>query len=675
MKTLARLQILAFWRRWPLSLLAAATVIGVIGAGAYELYLVGLPDAAVLEALGNFTRYSIILPVIVAVLTFEFLSTPRLTGMEEAVDAHRDTADAHWIAMMVPPVLLVAAIFLTYVMLKFAVLLAAQLVEVLALHMLGEAILNVLAPCIVALLLGAWAARRLNRYAGYAVLALFAFLIGPYAEIVPMLAQAGIANGGTGLNLYPIYDLFRVLAPDPTWNMDALYGLPLETTRWALAGFWIAGLLVLLPVAGNRHARAGSITRIALAALAALCLLYTFLPNSVLRRDYRFFGGSSIVSEQIYYQIQAQEHPERERAADFVVDRYDMELSAGRELQASVAMEISGNADSGPYHFTLYHGYRVERVENEHGEALEFAQQGDYVTVNTAERPRTITFDYRGNGGIHLANHQGVFLPGYFPYYPVPGFVRVWDDVRLSPIADFSNVTPAQFSVAFDAGAPVASNLEFMNGRYQGRTVTPSFVGGLLTQNTMAGHRLIYYPASTADPAKLPDLLKRVDDLARSLESSGSPLADGATLIQMPELAQGQTVALQDTIFVMGIDESLAVDILIAATPMRVERENLKEAFARVMNDPDALESVGGERPTAREVAGLEQDRVAAASDLEVMRVYHNPAKDVVLRLFREKVREQGAREALRETYRYLSSDSDMSELEFLAAYSEPEAQ
>jgi hypothetical protein len=676
MKTLTQIQIRAFLRRWPLSLLGGLTILAVACVGAFESYLIRQPGVAATDALSAFVRYSIALPVIVAVVALESVGAPRLVGMQEAVDAHPDRAHLHWLAALVPSAVLAAAIFAVYVAFKLVALAGVGLVEVLAFHLLAEATLDILMPCVIGLLLGAFTATRLGRYAGYAVLALFVFIIGPYSELVPMLAQAGIADGGSGVNLYPAYDLLRILAPDPGWGMDALYGFPLEAKRWTLACFWILGLLaLLLPTIAGRNTGAVRVLRASVAAVAIGCLLAALAPGSVLRRDYRFAGGSSIVSEQIYYQVLGSEHATRERAAAFTVDRYDMHLVAGRQLSATVELELSGTSADRPYCFTLYHGYHVEGVYGPDGAPLEFVQAGDYVTVAAPKGLRRITFKYRGSGGIYIANSQGVLLPGYFPYYPVPGFVRVWDDLRLAPVADIPNSRATRFSVKFDAGVPIASNLRVEDGVFEGRTAAPSFVGGLLAQAEVAGRRVVYYPASGVAPARLPGLIARVRDLERAIDSTRTSLPDGITVIQIPGLAQVESVALADTVFLSGFDESLAADVVVAGIPTELERENLKQAFTRTLSDSRSLDGLVGERPSEAELARLEGARLSARSDTERVQNYCNPAQSVVFWLFREKVREQGLDRALRETYRYLVSESTMSELQFLTSQGDTETQ
>lgn len=691
MSTLIAQQARVFARRWTLASIAAGLIALNAAAGIHEAYLAGLPGPDFMNGLGDHLRYSILWPLAVLVLSFESASGARFSGMDEAIEAHAATAHRHWLATMVPP----AAVVLTL----FAVTLAAKLIPVftegwqrsLGWHLTAFVVLNVLAPCTIALLLGFFAARRFTRFAGYALVAAFALLVGPFSEIIPMVAQAAILRDGNGLDLYPLRDLFGVLAPDPTWYVDPLYGFPLEQSRWLLAGFWISLLTaLLLPSLTAPRRRWGRLIRAGLLCGSAVLLIAFLAPSSELRRDFRLSGGSSQVSEQTYYSLQADNHPKREEPGGFSVSRYDMDLSAGRELDVVATVRIADDEHTGDYRFTLYHGYRLTRVLDAQGRPLRFSQEGDYTTVRSPQKQEQLTFDYRGSGGIYIANSQGVFLPGYFPYYPVPGFVHVWDELRTAPAMDVAGFKPAEFSVRFDAPVPLASDLEMRRGYFEGYASAPTFVGGLVAQTRIAERRVAFYPVSRPDLDGLEVLIARVDDLERDLGIAKSSIPDTITVLQAPEFhALGGATRLPGALLVKVFDDSVAGEVIVASTPARLDRSNLKEAFAAYLSNPtdraeggsatmgirSADQGSSEETPTARDVALLERTRRSARTDFELVQGYVYPAKNVVLGLFHAKILAQGEAVALKDTYRYLSSDSELSELEFLTGYEHTEMQ
>lgn len=82
---------------------------------------------------------------------------------------------------------------------------------------------------------------------------------------------------------------------------------------------------------------------------------------------------SAVSEDQNYYETQ----PEiEETQSDFQVQAYDMELTFGHELSAKVTASImSGNTPKQCY-FTLYHGYKISKIESNEGETLSFTPGG-----------------------------------------------------------------------------------------------------------------------------------------------------------------------------------------------------------------------------------------------------------------------------------------------------------
>lgn len=669
----------AFVRRWPLALIAGGAIvlaIAVMGDALLWTYRQGEMD---LGTLGNYLPLSIVWPLAVLVISFEFASAARIAGMEESVGAHTGTAHRHWLAAMLPPAVVVVIVSGIFLVFKLVTVFTQGMQHLLGWHVATSVLLNVFAPCAIALLLGFVAARHLKRFAGYAVIAVFAFLAGPYSEIIPMVAQAGIMWGGPVLNLYPVRDFFGVLAPDPTWYIDSLYGFPLEQERWWLAGFWLTLMLAILaPTLTPRHVRWSRFAPSLLWCFAGLLFAAFLLPSQELRRDPRFFGGGSTVTEQVHYQIRSDEHPQRDVPGGFAIDRYEMDMAAGRQLEAVVTVHIADDETQGKYRFTLYHGYHLIRVRDSAGRPLDFSQEGDYVTVRSEARQERLTFEYRGSGGINIANSQGVFLPGYFPYYPVPGFVRVWDEQAVAPAMDVTDARTAEFSVRFKTRIPLFSDLEMRKGRFEGRSGAPTFIGGMVAERKVGNHRVIYLPVAIRGPEALTSLTARVRELELQIGVTESPIPDDLQVIQGSGFqALAATFLPPNTLMVGMFDELIAAEVLIAPAPMKLDRANLKAAFLYVINDSpgfahrDPRQDLFDDRSAeavsiSEEIARLEDARRSARTDQELKQEYVLRARSVVFQLFNEKIQAIGEDEALRDTYQYLLSDSDLSELEFL---------
>lgn len=76
---------------------------------------------------------------------------------------------------------------------------------------------------------------------------------------------------------------------------------------------------------------------------------------------------SAVSEDQNYYETQ----PEIEEIqSDFQVQAYDMELTFGHELSAKVTASIMSENTPKQCYFTLYHGYKISKIESTEGETL-----------------------------------------------------------------------------------------------------------------------------------------------------------------------------------------------------------------------------------------------------------------------------------------------------------------
>jgi len=637
--------------------------------GGYELYLRFHYGYLGLGALEFSTRYSILWPAFFVVLAYEFFSLPRRNHTEESIESLPGAAHQHWLSSLSVLAGVVALMFSVYLALRLVVVFSSSVTRHLLSHVVLAAALDVLLPTITSVLLAFVLAKRTNRFGGYALIMLFLFLIGPYGEMLPFVFLQATLDSGQVLNLYPLYDYIMVLPPDPTWFISPLYGFPIEFKRWAVAFFWLSifaatALLALRP----RRRAATSVSVSALVFVAALCFGMALLPGSELRRDHRPDGANH--ADTVYYSYQESQHPQKDVAPDFAITSYEMEFEAARRLRGEVTAHIARGAHGSVYRFTLYHGYELSRVSSLQGESLSFEQEGDYVTVHSESGLDGIRFEYVGDGKGHVTNHQGLFLPGYFPYYPLPGFVPLWDEQRRTVAVPASLRTETDFVVKFTARVPVFSNLPIRNGVFAGRTTAPSFVGGLVAERLIGDTRIVYYPAAGEDASSFEATLARLDDLSSRLGVENPCSSDCLTLLQDPGLVHmgGPVVAIGDSLFVGMFGPEMAPDLLLAQTPHAEDRLLLRDAFIAYLSYPDDFkaEAESAGLPDSQTIAALENARLAARDQTELILGYQRPATEAVRGLFYERIRREGEDAALNRTYHYLASGDGPSELVFL---------
>ena len=146
------------------------------------------------------------------------------------------------------------------------------------------------------------------------------------------------------------------------------------------------------------------------AVLAAVCLITALSPASkILRASYNM--TESVSADEIYYD----KHPSDviPKNPGFKIAEYNADLRAFLKLSATVTMTVD-NTDLEEYAFTLYHGYKVKSAKDQNGNTLNFAQDGDFLTVYTQEKTKTITLKYTGFSTKFYSNVQGLFYRAIF---------------------------------------------------------------------------------------------------------------------------------------------------------------------------------------------------------------------------------------------------------------------
>ena len=350
------------------------------------------------------------------------------------------------------------------------------------LHCLLAVILYCLLPGLDGLLLGA-CLEQVGRPAAYGTIMLAVLLSSSVCDEL-------FAGGSLfGVSPMAVFDWFYLTVPNGNWTADASYGVPMELCRWCLAVFWCLVLTAVLLWQYRRDGgRAVSIAAAVLLAAALLCAARFALrgEDDLLLKDSR--PGGILSSE---YQYRA-DHPTVELgAADFSVEEYDLKLTAKGALKVSATVKLSRD-DLREYRFTLYHGYEVLSVTDERGEALSFTRDGDFLDISAPDGAKTFTVHYNGKGWKYIANAQAITLPGYFPYYPIPGHLALWADGSAQSV---TGLPPARFRVEAATPQTVFSNLpKTGRNQFEGVAETATLYAGLIDETERGGVSYICSP-------------------------------------------------------------------------------------------------------------------------------------------------------------------------------------
>ncbi len=349
-----------------------------------------------------------------------------------------------------------------------------------------SAILDLVLPGFVAILLGVFLAILTSREIAYSIIVISALFCSP----VP--SKLFSSEAVLGYPVLHIFDCFSILAPNTDWVADAQYGVSVEPYRWFLAIFWVMAFLsviIFTLVKGNKVKRTCAICMAAVSLLAGVRFACRG-DDSIVRKDYRPDG---ILNAEFSYR---QNNPvQSEMVADFSIEKYTINLTIRNNTVADVYLHLSRN-DLGEYRFTLYHGYIIERIEDADKNILKYEQNGDHITVFAQDEIDELHFVYSGNAGKYYANRQGIALPGYLPFYPIPGHVKLWETSRNEIVVNTFRET-SYYEVSVDSNLAVASNLPCISdNRFSGYSQTVSLYAGILSLGQTAGATYWYSPIS-----------------------------------------------------------------------------------------------------------------------------------------------------------------------------------
>lgn len=310
--------------------------------------------------------------------------------------------------------------------------------------------------------MGLLVSRVKRKFAGYAIfLFLILYMIPDYNSIL----QDGLSNF-SGL-LQAIHSIVCIMPQDISYTYDALYGLPFEQYRLLNMLFWIVlGNVAFIGFHFWEGKKARKIA-VGICSLALLGLVIAIVnKGSVVRMDEQLRNVTS------YYA----ENETRDEKASFRVKKYQIDFRIDQALTADCKMELEGDINRPSYLFTLYHNYIVKHVYNGEGEKMDFEQQGDYITI-TADKPtQSITMNYSGSGDVFYSNQNACFLPGFFPYYPRAGAVKIFDGDQMQFLSCQEEKT--EYDVSVKSFGKIFTNLSKKGERYQGQEDNLTIISG-----------------------------------------------------------------------------------------------------------------------------------------------------------------------------------------------------
>ena len=484
-----------------------------------------------------------------------------------------------------------------------------------------------------------------KRFVGYVVIVLLVFLLMPNLERVFSDWQIYYH-----IPVFYIRDFLSFIPPDLSAVNDPLYGFPYEWYRTAAMLFWCVTAILICgwKLINKKKIRIvfGVCGVLILCALAygvenkGSVLLMGDQPGAAIQETYYYYGKMSA----------------KEKIPEFKVKEYDMEFSMDKILRARVRCDISSDEILPEYEFTLYHGYEVNKIEDENGNSISFLQKGDYLTIDnqSMDSIKSLVFFYDGYSPLFYSNKKACFLPGFFPYYPKAGCRKIYDDYFIE-----QEDSTAYYHIRMKDNA-IWSNLERVNGELQGEADNVILIKGHMAESDADEKSGVYFPAQRTSLDNImyfrsEELHKKENELKDFLDIKDDFINDEKMVINIPWSMAFQSLMKSyyesgNYVLVQGQPEPYEV---LRANTKAVGKEVLKDVFFELKLDADT---------NVDELTMFRDEELIGELD-DYMELYD----EVVL-----KLRGFGVRRVARELYRYLISDTiDTDSLTFVKSIGE----
>ena len=386
---------------------------------------------------------------------------------------------------------------------------------------------------IVAILAGWLFARNAGKIIGYIELIVFAFIVSP-------IMSSQFENYSYFVKWITYICKIFLLMPQGA-NSIEVYCMPMAGLLVAARGiFWIgvfSGTLAIYFLQHRRNEKRHKTAYYLSILTSAICaiwgLIYSGLPASYYCSD-NFISNDD---DQWRYTIEGVKQEERE--ADFQIISYDMDLKLGRQMRATVTCVPSdGGLDT--YAMTLYRLYQVDSVIDENGDALEYQQDENTLLIYGQEDGiRSFTLKYHGGptGASCLYNNwYAINLPGWFPYYPVPGWNKIYQNEGEYRYVDNRLKDPARFQIQLHADGKVYSDLKQEgNNLFQGESYGPTLLSGFVGERKLANGTVFIYPY--LDAPSIEETKDSEDYVVDKIRQEGNKIQ---LIIELPGIPVGE---------------------------------------------------------------------------------------------------------------------------------------
>jgi hypothetical protein len=208
---------------------------------------------------------------------------------------------------------------------------------------------------------------------------------------------------------------------------------------------------------------------------------------------------------------------------------------------------------------------------------------------------------YHGYNQSFYSNSYGIMLPGFFAYYPQPGFRPVFDYqvVDGSVYSGFhvseDDLAETMYEIHMDYGKTVYSNLSSENGTLEGVTKAPTLIAGMVTEDYRTDGHYIYPLLLDTSEISLDEIKSSLAEYSRILGIETDSFETIEQVIFVPISVYtantwGQFVIL-DNCLLLGTDQvtadadELALETLRQYLNVQGEKAYLEEVMFSCLRD------------------------------------------------------------------------------------------
>lgn len=401
-------------------------------------------------------------------------------------------------------------------------------------------VLNIFLIGVLAISIGNFLAKIKNRLLCYALLIILAFIFSPVFQTI--ISEIKLYEN---IDFSFFSNLFNLFTAGLNFMPNFNNGYSILPYRWILIIFWIVFFSASDIFTAVKRDKAYIIKFSIKSLISVLLIILYLIPSSKILPDYSPAGS---IQYDFYHYVDISDlegrenYEQKDEPANFTVSKYNITLNISSKLNAKVIIDIATPSDSNLYKFTLYHSYSVDAVTDQNGNNLDFEQNNDYLTINTANTIDSLIISYSGSAAKYYSNYQGVCLPANFAYYPISGYHIVYDSENQSfNQLCFDNAIDIDLNIK--APYKVYCNLpEIDNNSFKGVSEGITLVSGFLIERTVNDITFVYSYLNDDFDKNINKIADELSGIWKSSANSKGYCIYNKKIFILPNLNQGQAV-------------------------------------------------------------------------------------------------------------------------------------